>query len=447
MLASACGIAAQNGGRALVLTHTNTGVAALRRRLLKLGVAPTSADIQTIAAWSLRWCLRYPILGNVAIDVDGFPTAYNTHYEGARRILLSRALGTVLRATWDLVLVDEYQDCTEPQHEIVVAISRSLPVAVVGDPLQSIYNFASDPVVDWEQRVFKTFGAVALEWEPHRWAAANKQLGADLVEVRRLLELGRAIDLRDYSTIRWTKGTNQNRIAAAKRTANRTGTSLVITKFRPQSVKLAKNCSGLLEALEDVAGEALIGLAVALDGCEAEQRRSLLCSFAGKCISKLPNQFKGRMKAIEDGEIPKYQIDSKLGPVTAAAVAAGNGEPGELGVLCDRIGQLADIVVARREIWTDLRRTIFLCSSDPALTYQEAAKFVRSRRWSDHRQVSAGFSATTLLVKGLEYDHVFVADADDLSTEELYVAMTRACESLEVSSLTPIISPTSNRSP
>ena len=142
ILASACGIVAQDGGRALVLTHTNTGVAALRRRLLKFGVDTASADVQTIAAWSLRWCLRYPNLGNVAIDEDGFPTAYGTHYEGATRILQSKALATVLRATWDLVLIDEYQDCTVPQHEIVVAISSSLPVALLGDPLQSIYNFA-----------------------------------------------------------------------------------------------------------------------------------------------------------------------------------------------------------------------------------------------------------------------------------------------------------------
>jgi hypothetical protein len=220
----------------------------------------------------------------------------------------------------------------------------------------------------------------------------------------------------------------------------------VVTKFRPQSVKLARNCSGLLEALEDVAGKDLISLAVSLDNCEPQLRRSHVFSFADECISKLPSQLKTRMKSIEAGETPKYQGDSKLGPLTAAALAAGNGEPENLGVLCDRIGQLPEIVIARQEIWTDLRRTILLCSNDSDLTYQDAAKLVRSRNWSYQRQVSDGHSATTLLVKGLEYDNVFVADADAFSTEELYVAMTRACHYLEVSSNKPIIEPTSNRS-
>ena len=446
ILASACGLVAQDGGRTLVLTHTNTGVAALRRRLVKLGVDSTSADIRTIAAWSLRWCIRYPILGEVAIDEDGFHTAYNTHYQGATRILQSQALSKVLQATWDLVVVDEYQDCTLPQHEIVVAISQSLPVVLVGDPLQSVYNFAKDPVVDWERDVFDTFGVVALNWEPHRWAGANTQLGADLMEVRRRLELGQPVDLGDFSAIRWTAATNQTRISAAKRTAKRTGTSLVITRFRAQSVKLARNTSGLLEALEDVAGEDLIKLAVSLDKCEAEQRRSLLLKFADKCISKLPSQLKTRMKAIEAGETPKFQSGSKLGPLTAAALAARNGEPDDLGALCHCVGQLPDIVIARREIWTDLRRTILLRSNDPELTYQEAARLVRSRSNGHNRHVSDGISATSLLVKGLEYDNVFVADADALSTEELYVAMTRACQYLEVSSNKPIIAPSSNRS-
>jgi len=39
---------------------------------------------------------------------------------------------------------------------------------------------------------------------------------------------------------------------------------------------------------------------------------------------------------------------------------------------------------------------------------------------------------TTLLVKGLEYDHAFILDADSLDAKDLYVAMTREAKSLTI---------------
>lgn len=39
---------------------------------------------------------------------------------------------------------------------------------------------------------------------------------------------------------------------------------------------------------------------------------------------------------------------------------------------------------------------------------------------------------TTLLVKGQEYDHAVILDADDLDAKNLYVAMTRGSKSLTI---------------
>ena len=40
--------------------------------------------------------------------------------------------------------------------------------------------------------------------------------------------------------------------------------------------------------------------------------------------------------------------------------------------------------------------------------------------------------ATTLLVKGLEYDHAVVLNAEALDAKDLYVAMTRGSKSLTI---------------
>jgi hypothetical protein len=44
---------------------------------------------------------------------------------------------------------------------------------------------------------------------------------------------------------------------------------------------------------------------------------------------------------------------------------------------------------------------------------------------------------TTLLVKGLEFDHAVVLDADALDAKNLYVALTRGARSLTVVSRGP----------
>ena len=64
---------------------------------------------------------------------------------------------------------------------------------------------------------------------------------------------------------------------------------------------------------------------------------------------------------------------------------------------------------------------------------QDAAK----RFKQDFRQLgrpvrSKNQIATTLLVKGLEYDHCIVTNARDMSAKEFYVSVTRGSSSLTV---------------
>lgn len=52
-----------------------------------------------------------------------------------------------------MVLVDEYQDCTISQHKTAKALSRTVPVIVFGDPLQGIFDFGAEPIVNWTNNV------------------------------------------------------------------------------------------------------------------------------------------------------------------------------------------------------------------------------------------------------------------------------------------------------
>jgi DNA helicase-2/ATP-dependent DNA helicase PcrA len=48
---------------------------------------------------------------------------------------------------------------------------------------------------------------------------------------------------------------------------------------------------------------------------------------------------------------------------------------------------------------------------------------------------------TTLLVKGLEFHHAVILDADALDTKNLYVALTRGSKSLTIVSRSRVIQP------
>jgi DNA helicase-2/ATP-dependent DNA helicase PcrA len=74
-------------------------------------------------------------------------------------------------------------------------------------------------------------------------------------------------------------------------------------------------------------------------------------------------------------------------------------------------------------------------------TLSEAAWTLRNNTKELGRRIDQRVISRTLLVKGLEFDHSIVLNADELDTKNLYVAMTRGAKSLTVLSSSPIFQP------
>ncbi|CZT30427.1 hypothetical protein PCPL58_3971 [Pseudomonas cerasi] len=124
-----------------VLTHTNAGVTALRARMARARVAPTSFRIATLDGFTMKLISRFPgrsghdpaimLLTNRANDYPAIRAA-------ALALLRARHLDQVLQSTYSRVLVDEYQDCNRVQHAIVTCLAATLPTYVMGDPMHCI---------------------------------------------------------------------------------------------------------------------------------------------------------------------------------------------------------------------------------------------------------------------------------------------------------------------
>ena len=174
-------------GCVLLLTHTNAGVDALEKRLVKRHVSKSLYHLTTIAAFCGRWCKAYYrnanfdnspplyLLGNSEDD-------YRRSYIGAQAIFSHSWTGIILHASYSAVIVDEYQDCTTSQHEMFLAISKFIPVKIFGDPMQGIFSF--DNPVDWNNIEFENIPVKTYPW---RWRNTNPLLGKYLETLREQL--------------------------------------------------------------------------------------------------------------------------------------------------------------------------------------------------------------------------------------------------------------------
>ena len=104
----------------------------------------------------------------------------------------------IVRTSYKGLYVDEYQDCSVAQHEIVLKLSRDLPCRVLGDPLQGIFDFAGQSPVDWNRDVRDNFEPLGQLETPFRWLRVGMpKIGEWLQTVRGRLEKGQGIDLSE----------------------------------------------------------------------------------------------------------------------------------------------------------------------------------------------------------------------------------------------------------
>ena len=181
----------------LILTYTNSGVAALRLRLDRAGVPARAYRLATIDGWAMRLTGMFPGRSNVGADILRLinpKTDYPAIRHAAWQLLRGGHVQDVLAASYARLIVDEYQDCSVPQHAIVYFAAAALPTCVLGDPMQAIFGWQGNALADWEKLVCKHFPLAGELTTPWRWRnAGTEDFGLWLLEVRRKLIEGELI--------------------------------------------------------------------------------------------------------------------------------------------------------------------------------------------------------------------------------------------------------------
>ena len=167
-------VALQDQGKALLLTHTHAGVRSMRARLKRLGVSTKQYRVDTIASWALKLAASYPKISGITND-QPVGNQWKEVYQYAQNATQNRNIKSVIEKSYAGVYIDEYQDCTKSQHGLVIALSELLQARILGDPMQGIFGFDDDPLIDWSADIIPHFEELELLTEPWRWKEENPE--------------------------------------------------------------------------------------------------------------------------------------------------------------------------------------------------------------------------------------------------------------------------------
>lgn len=417
------------GQRALILTHTHAGVHAIRSRLKRLGIPRARVAVDTIAGWSMRYAHAFP---GIAKPPAGMPQGaeWDQLYRGARLTLNVAAVRAVIAASYDRILIDEYQDCGGLQHELATELSSIVPTLIFGDPMQGIFEFAG-ATLSWDAEIHPLFPFAGTLETPHRWAGKNPELGQWIAETREKLLRGEPIDLAD-PRITFRQSNDAFDLGALfEGIDGREGSFAAIHCNKTICYRLAKAAGGGYQAIEEIAAGRLREFAGLWDrATDGAGRLTAITSLLRDSFS---------IKALADG----VEVDPEDAALEAVlrdiepALNVGNGAEAAAQIMA-LTRKHSRWKLFRSELWRDAERAATEVASGRAESMDQATTNVRQRVSMSGRKLPKRTVSTPLLLKGLEFDHVVIPDASHFATQRnaqaklFYVAISRATRTLTI---------------
>lgn len=419
--------------RQLVLTHTHAGVDALRRRFRKLEVPTSRYHVDTIAGWSWGWVRQYPENAGYEGSTE-FPE-WSDVYPAMSRLLQKGFVSRGVLNSYAGAIVDEYQDCTVSMHELIVGLKNLLPCRVLGDDLQGIFNFREEKLVSWSD-VRKDFDEPPLGTleTPHRWInAGNETLGRWLLERRDIFRQGcepdylnSPVDVVSVTEYKYLQkelyGLNDKKkgricvIGPKAWSDTSILTALARVGYRilePQDLKTLHKFILILseEPLEKKSEAVRDFLSKTHGGLSSSEKEFIKKFLKGRPQRpRLPN----RKKLCEiHGEKPFFQ---------------------RLLAVLEYVGRTKTVLCKLRESVSALKCVLEEhMESGTALESLYADEIAKRKHGS--RDKAGRCVGSTLLVKGLEFDHAVIVRHIDWQKNwgthrDLYVALTRGCKSV-----------------
>lgn len=439
----------QHAGRktVLILTHTNAGVTTLRQRMQRVNVPSSAYRIATLDGFAMRLVSFFPArsgLPAATLELRNPGADYPAIRLAALHLLQGGHLSETLAATYAHLIVDEYQDCNLVQHSLVTALATVLPTCVLGDPMQAIFGFGGNQLVDWNADVLQQFPPIGELNRPWRWINAGApQFGQWLLDCRRVLQAGESVDLRRAPPeVIWVQlqpatAERQRLNAALTHSVTAEGQVLVIGDSRnPRARRQMASQTPGATAVEpvDLADLTNFGLAFILEAPDAITR---LAHFAAETMTQVGvSALLPRLDSLRRGTARTPPT-----PTEAALLAFAATPTYPLAADALRAMMREDNArVYRPDVLYGCLRALQMAAGGPC-TFAAATVRERERNRHENRQLARRAIGSTLLLKGLEAEVAVIPSPDSMDSRHLYVAMTRGSSRLVVCSATSDLVP------
>ena len=432
-------------GKSLILTHTHACVSSIKAKLKSQLIDSSKYKVETISSFSQKYTNAFYVNDDIP-EQDSGDDYHQFMIMQAKILCATELIQGVIKNTYTGFFVDEYQDCTKDQHELMMEISNILPFRVFGDPLQGIFDFNNQELVDFENDLADFYEAPSLT-VPYRWNnTGHNELGQALQDIRELLVLGQPINLNDYSpqieVIIASERDFFNPRSDYCRAINqvRNDESLLVinpnSARKDQRINFSKRFKGInsIESLDD---RDFYLIAKSCDNVDLLNKVSSIKTIAYKIFDKsgldvwfnntgLKNKQDAAMKRLSDG--------LKRDILDANSIY-------NIGNVLNTINDMPEVNCTRREVYKAIMSALNIASSDNSSIYEAMKKHKNNVR-RQGRALYGRHIGTTLLTKGLEFGTVLVLDAHLFDCpKNLYVAITRCCSRLIIVSATSILSP------
>ena len=436
--------------KVLVLTHTHAGIASLREKFEQKGLAPSTYHLDTICSFALDLTKTYHVNKNDIPKESDANSLFDYAVEHATIILKAYPIKHLLSIKFEHLIVDEYQDCSLAQHQMVLELAQTLKTHLLGDPLQGLFEFRGQQIVDFNDGSFSPFlqNCQSLD-TPWRWKNSGQDaLGQDLARIREKLLVEEDIDLQEYDSIKWIQGAEDDYLKPQTNVRNALFQELnrgaVVIHPNSTSIEPRKSVVmhyPMLQLIEPIDGKEYYSCCQQFDNHSGQALIKDITDMMRKMCNKscINNWIKPdgtlKNKRRQDDQVLLSKLESAINPLLKEKTYLN------IAKLIVAIARLPQIVIYRKEFIRDIYHTL-IDANKLGLTASESIlrnrNILRRKGW----KIMQKTIGTTLLTKGLEFSDVVVLNAQQFNDpKHLYVALTRCSERLVVISNSVILHP------
>jgi hypothetical protein len=435
--------------RTLILTHTHAGVDALRRRIRDQGGSTKWTTVRTIDGWCFDLVKHFPELSDLQVATEPDWTDAESYRLAAEKAVETRAVRRMLEASYELIAVDEYQDCVLAQHRVMAALQEVVPTVVFGDPLQGLFKFGDNQPVDWED-VLTLFPPCELPIKAWRWEGQNAELGRWLLEIRPALKRGEAIGLTE-APVSWRcikdGGKRVSEQSAACFDQPEDGSAVALGHMPHDCRMAAAKLNGSYTMMEELEGKRMLQFAEIVDSGDAASVAEASAKFASECAVGVAAAIeKRKRKRLGEGKSISTRKPELSGAHRALSGLLEDSSPQAVRSALGELTRVPGFQLFRREAWRCIIDALGHAATDPQLDVAAAVRLLRNHDRVVGRRAARRTVSRPLLVKGLEYDYAVLLDADLYNAAELYVALSRGCRNVTVLSTSPVLTPAGTNS-